>query len=163
MWLFLLALARAEVVDRILHVVGDRILTSSDLAFEGELAAHDPSPVPALADPAYPIEQRLPDMAILRALAGEVAVYEPTPAEVRARGERLRASWPVREDYEAFLARWGLDEERLLGLVYSRLVVEKYVMRNLPLPAEPADLPAWRAAYQPWMAGLRERVPVRTP
>lgn len=165
MLLLLWALAHAEVVDRILHVVGDRVITTSDLVFEAELAAHDPSPVPPLRDPEYPTEERLVDMAVLRALAGDIALYEPTPAELRARGERVAASWDRPEDQEAFLVRWGLDEERLLGLLYSRMVVERYVVRNLALPAQdrPQDLADWRAVYQPWMAALRARVPVRTP
>lgn len=165
MWLLWLGLARAEVVDRILHVVGDRIVTSSDLAFEADLDPHDQSPVPALDAPDYALEERLVDFAILRDLAGDVAIYAPSPAEVRARWERVRASWPTRDEHDAFLARWGLDDERLMGQLYSRMVVERYVLRNLaPARGEGAmDEAAWSALYRPWIARLREQATIRTP
>lgn len=164
MWLLWLGLARAEVVDRILHVVGERIVTQSDLAFEAALDPLDQSPVPALDAADYPLEERLVDFAIVRDLAGDIAIYAPSPAEVRARWEKVRASWPSREEHDAFLARWGLDDERLMGQLYSRMVVERYVLRNLaPARGEGLDEAAWTALYRPWIARLREQATIRTP
>ncbi|MFN7144264.1 MAG: hypothetical protein ACK4YP_10835 [Myxococcota bacterium] len=161
--LWLLGLAAAETVDGILHVVGERIVTRSDVAFEADVDPRDQSPLAPLEDPAYPLEQRLVDFAILRDLAGDIAIYKPSPAEVRARWERLRAGWPHPEDHPAFLARWGLDDEQLLGFLYSRLVVERYVARNA---AQAASVTAAEditpAAYQAWMGTLRSRATVRS-
>jgi hypothetical protein len=164
MWVLVATIAVAEVVDRVRYVVGDRIITQSDVEFEAALDPHDESPVPALDDPAYAIEQRLVDFAVVRELAGDVSVYEPTPAEVKARWERVRASWPRPEDHAAFLARWGLTDEQLMGQLYSRLVVERYVLRNLgaAASAETLDRAGWLSLYGPWIATQRARTTVRT-
>ncbi|MDP2304598.1 MAG: hypothetical protein Q8P18_01055 [Pseudomonadota bacterium] len=162
-WLCLAAIASAEVVDGILHVVGERIVTRSDVAFEADFDHRDASPLAPLEDEGYPLEQRLVDFAILRELAGDIEIYKPQPAEVRARGERFRAGWPHPEDHVAFLARWGLDDQRLLGFLYSRLVVERYVARNAGQAAAVLDRDELTAGvYQAWMADLRARATVRS-
>lgn len=157
MWLFLLLpFAQAGVVDRILHVVGDRTVTASDVAFELELDPYDVSAVPALEDPAYAVEWRLVDFAILRDAAGDVDVFKPTGSEVDARWERFRTAWPNTDAYALFLRRWGIDDEALKGFFYSRLVVEHYVLRNLAVAG-----PGTR--FADWMLGLRNRAVIRSP
>lgn len=127
---FVVTSARAEVVDRILYVVGTRLVTWSDVGFETELAPHDRSMVPVLDDPAYPIEQRLVDFAILRELAGTTALYRPEDRDVRLRFEAVRASFEDDVAWRTFLDRWGLDELSLQAFLSSRMVVERYVVRN---------------------------------
>ncbi|MES2642536.1 MAG: hypothetical protein V4850_23835 [Myxococcota bacterium] len=162
-WFWLAAVASAEVVDGILHVVGDRIVTRSDLAFEADFDSRDASPLAPLEDPVYLLEQRLVDFAILRDLAGDIEIYKPPAAEVRARWERFRDGWPHPEDHVAFLTRWGLDDEQLLGFLYSRLVVERYAARNAGQAAAVLDRDdITPPIYQAWMAGLRARTTVRT-
>ncbi len=161
-WVWLSSMAAAEVVDGILHVVGDRIVTRSDLDFEGDFDRNDVSPLAPLEDPAYLLEQRLIDFAILRDLAGDIAIYKPPAADVRARWARFRDGWAHPEDHDTFLARWGLDDEKLLGFLYSRLVVERYVARNAGQAASVLDRDAITSAvYQDWMTGLRARTTVR--
>jgi hypothetical protein len=156
-------LAYAEIVDGVVHVVGERIVTRSDLVFEADFDPHDPSPLAPLEDPAYPLEQRLVDFAILRQLAGDIEIYRPSTSEVRERWRQFREGWPRAEDHAAFLARWGLDDEQLLGFFYSRLVVERYVARNATQAAAVTATGELSAeAYQAWMAGLRARADVRT-
>jgi len=163
-WVWLASLAAAEVVDGVLHVVGERIVTRSDVAFEADFDPHDLSPLPPLEDPGYPLERRLIDYAILRQLAGDIEIYKPSSTEVRARWERFRAGWPSADDYPAFLTRWGLDDEQLLGFLYSRLVVERYVARNAAQAAAGlAQEDITPEVYQGWMKALRERADVRTP
>lgn len=162
-WLLLVATSSAEVVDSILHVVGDRIVTQSDLAFEADFDERDVSPLPPLEDPSYAHEQRLIDFAILRELAGDIEIYKPPTADVRARWERFRDGWPHPQDHVAFLTRWGLDDEQLLGFLYSRLVVERYAARNAGQAAAVLDRgDLTPEVYQSWMAGLRTRTTVRT-
>ncbi len=161
----LTSVAHAEVVDGILHVVGDRIVTQSDVAFEAAFGTVDVSPLGPLRDPEYPIEQRLIDFAILRHLAGDIEIYKPSAAEVRARWDRFRQASPHLDDHARFLALWGVDADQLLGFLYSRLVVERYIARNaLPsAAAHTVDGGLSTATYQAWMAGLRQHVSVRTP
>lgn len=161
--LFWVGLAEAEVVDGVLHVVGERIVTRSDVAFEADVDPHDTSPLAALENSAYPLERRLVDFAVLRELAGDTEIYRPSPSEVRARWERFRAGWANPEEYPAFLARWGLDDDQLLGFFYSRLVVERYVARNAAQAAAGLSKEEITAElYQAWMAELRARADVRS-
>jgi hypothetical protein len=140
--------ARAETVDGVLYVVGARIVTRSDVTLEDALAPFDRSPVPALVDPARPTAERLVDIAVLRERAGDTDIYAPTAADVRARLERVRASVGAAA-WTGFLRAWGLDEERLQGLLYSRMVVERYVLRNFGVSdADPAAFEAWLRAQR---------------
>lgn len=150
----LLPVALAETVDRILHVVDQRVVTASDVALEAEIDPYDQSPIPALEDPAYPYEQRLVDFAILRQQAGDVKVFAPSTAEVQARWEAFRVSWPSPEAYLTFRARWGLTDDDLLGFFYSRLVVERFILRNL---ASARD-----EGYPGWIAERRARAVIRS-
>lgn len=158
-----LSLALAEPLDRVLLVVGERIVTQSDVAFETFFDAHDRSPVPAFEDATTPLPDRLRDMAVIRQLAGDVSVFRPSSADVRTRAEAFLAHWPRADDGLAEVRAWGLDEQAFMGHVYSRMVVEKYVLRSLALPPDGQDdaaLAAWRARYVPWIAELRGRADV---
>lgn len=166
MWLSLLVLAlgapaRAEPVDRLLYVVGDRIVTAGDLAFELDVDAHDASPIVALDAPEYPRDQRVLDLTILRALAGDTVIYRPTAEEVEARWELVRATWARAEDFEAFLARWGMDGDDLRGFLYSRLVVERYIRRVAGSVDVPVESPEFSGVYQRWIAEVRGKVSFR--
>lgn len=163
MWWLLFSLALGGTSDRILYAVGDRLVTVSDREFETELARFDPGMPPPFRDPDYPIDARLVDMAVVRALAGDGAVYQPRPAELRARWERVRDAWPSQDAYAAFLSRWGIDDERLQAMLYSRMVVEKYVYRNvgLAVAASGGGDEAYRDAYQRWILDQRARAVVR--
>lgn len=166
MWLSLLVLAlgplaRAEPVDRLLYVVGDRIVTAGDLAFELDVDAHDASPIVALDATEYPREQRVLDMTVIRALAGDTVIYRPTAEEVEARWELVRATWARAEDFEAFLARWGMDGDDLRGFLYSRMVVERYIRRVAGSADVPVESPEFSAVYQRWVAEVRDKVSFR--
>lgn len=165
MWLLLLALAHAELVDRILYVVGDRIVTTSDLAFEQDFDRHDQSPIPPMENPVYPLEQRLIDYAILRARAGDISVFKPSAGELRERFEAFRASFPSPDDYHAFLSRWGLDEDHFQAFLYSRMVVEHYVYRTVGLAVQQTHggPDGWTPLYLLMTEELRATTIVRKP
>lgn len=151
------------LADRIVMVVGDRLITASDVALEEELVSRDPSPVvPLQAQRDDPLSF-LRDLAIIRGLAGETSVYRPTPAEVRGRVDALRSSWPDPESWQRFLTEHGLDEERLSALLFSRMVAERYIQRNVGLAARSAgeDEAAYVARFETWMAAQRRRVSIR--
>lgn len=167
-WLLGVTLGRAEVVDRVLRVVGDRIVTQSDVDFEVALSPFDTSPVPAFEAPDGDVVQRLVDCAIARDQAGDVERFKPTPDEVRERWVAIRAAMgPV--EYPRFLGTWGLDDTTLQAFLYSRLVVEKFVLRGIAgvevtgrSGSESAPAPAV-TPYDALMQPLRERAIVRQP
>lgn len=159
---------QAQVVDRLVAVVGDRIITASDVRLERVLAKRDPSPVAPLrlrqqADP----EALLIDAAVVRNLAGNIAIYAPSTTEVSQRVAALRATWAAPAGWRSFLSQAGLDEERLAGRLYARMVVEAYVRRNVGL-ATSAATPAGSAApvdadalYLDWIEAERALLDIR--
>ncbi len=148
------------VIDRVEVVVGTRVITASDLRLSIALDSRDPSPVPVLQGAAPDPLQRLIDRTILRGLAGQVRVYQPDEADVRARVDALRSSWSSLSDYQRFLRSHGLDEERLQRRMKERMLVERYIRRNLAAPAQ-GERRVGLAQYIEWMAGLRASVRVR--
>jgi hypothetical protein len=166
MWLLIVGLVWAEPADRVLYVVGSRIVTHSDVVFERFFDPADLSPVPAFEDPSVPLPERLRDMAVVRQLAGDTAIFRPDPAEVRARADALLSHWPRAEDGLAAFRSWGMDETALLGFLYSRIVAERLVLRSLPPPradASEAERADWARRYAGWIAEARGRVEIRVP
>jgi hypothetical protein len=141
--------------------VGDRIVTAGDLAFELDVDAHDVSPIVALDAADYPREQRVLDMTVIRALAGDTVIYRPTAEEVEARWEGVRATWARAEEFEAFLARWGMDGDDLRGFLYSRMVVERYIRRVAGSVDVPLESPEFAVVFQRWMSEVRSKVSYR--
>ncbi len=111
--------------------------------------------------------EALIDLAIARALAGDVSLYQPTQSQVRERLAAVRGTWSDPRDWEAFLARTGHSEEQLAGALYSRIIAERYVLRNVTSRVEgraddaDASQEAARLAYARWITEQRQRVLVR--
>ena len=143
--------AAAERVDRVESVLGERVVTTSDIALEHVLAARDPSPVPALvaADRAG-----LEDQRRVRGHAGQVRLYQPSTRALEARLAALRRTFEAPGAWEDFLATWGLSDAALRAMVLNRMVVETTVLRTLGTPV-PGEEDAWRQRYDAWMDELR--------
>ena len=156
--------AEAAVLDRVVAVVGDRVLTRSDERLERVLAERDPSPVPMLRrrQARAPLEM-LVDAAVVRNLAGNIAIYAPSTSEVQQRLAALRATWADPDDWQRFLTLHGISEERLAGRLYARMVVEAYVFRSVGLAAQTnEDSPSQAdARYLEWVTAERDRVDIR--
>lgn len=152
------------VLDRVVAVVEDRIITASDVRLEAALVRFDPSPIEVL-------QQRrredalevLIDAAVIRNLAGDIAIYAPSTAEVQRRFDGLRTHFDTRLAFRAFLRENGLDAEVLAGRLYARMVAERYVARNVQLASEAAGDNKTESyiRYLEWVASERERVPIR--
>ena len=85
---------------------------------------------------------------------------EGAPAGQPSR-ERVRATWQRAEDFEAFLTRWGLDGDDLRGLLYSRMVSERYIRRVAATHDTPAENEEFGPIYQAWIAEVRAKSPPR--
>lgn len=152
----------ATQVDRAIAVVGERVVTASEVDVALVLASRDSSPL-AVVDPTparlgeWWIEQ-----VLLRQLAGDISVYQPQPGEVRERLERLVAAFDATELADLEL-RLGVDRDAMSAWVFSRLVVERFVQRNVGLAAEAAgeDAAATQLRYQSWLDDLRAGVALR--
>ncbi len=158
MWWMALTTALADPVERVVVFAGDRIVTQTDVAFEAFFSPRDLSPVPAFEDESYTVEDKLVDIALARALAGDLVIFRPSDAEVRARRDAFLASFAEPEEGRRRLADWGFDGEEFLGFLYSRMVAERCVLRSVVASTSGAD---WPERYQAWRSELRRRAPVR--
>ncbi len=160
-WLLAAGLAAAAPVDRVIAVIGDQsqeVVTASDVALEAALPpGTEAAPFwnPAHGDAL----ERLVDATLIRIAAADVGLYQPPQDAVRARVEEVHASFPSDAAWQAFLDRWGLDEAELGAVLRRRLVVERFLARNLK--ADPADTDAWLAEMHTTLAALALRIPVR--
>ena len=144
--------ASAERVDRVESVLGERVVTTSDLALEQVLSVRDPSLVPALTRATL---QALEDQRRIRGYAGDVRLYQPSRRALEARQATLRRTFDAPGEWEEFLTDWGLSEEAIQALLLNRLVVETTVLRTLGVPT-PETESAWLARYEAWLVSLRE-------
>lgn len=151
------------LLDRVVGVVGDRLVLASDVALERALAWRDPRPFPLGERADRQALDVLIDAAVVRGLAGDVAVYQPSTADVRERLAVLRDTWEDPGEYIRFLSAFGLDEERLSGVLYARIVVERYVQRAVVLPSQAAgeSEEQLRARYDAWIEEARDQVQIR--
>lgn len=151
--------ARAGVVDRVVLVVDEDIVLESDLRIEAMLTGLDDSPSPFWTLQNGTAAQRLEDAAVVRALAEGVSLYEPTPFEVAARVDGLRGRLGQESAWQAFLTLSGLDDEAIVRLMRRRMIVERYLARNLP--EDPLDTRVWLDACHALLDQVRARFRVR--
>jgi len=157
--LYVSSVARAEVIDRVIYVVEDQVVLQSDVDFEKVIIPLDASPSPFWDRPGIDAEQIVVDAAIIRELAGDIALYQPPDDAVRARVEAMRQRFPDRASWGAFLSGRGLDEDGLRALIRRRMVVERYLARTLR--ADPTDKAAWWASCNALLTEVRPRMRIR--
>ncbi len=156
--------AQAELtrLDRAVAVVGERVVTSSEVQIALALARRDPAGVPALAPDLSRQEQWWIEQVMIRQLAGDVQVYQPSAAELRDRVDRLLAAFEDGIALAELQQRYGLDRDGIEAWVYNRLVVERFVLRNvgaLSRDGEVTELSPDR--YQAWLETVRNGVAMR--
>jgi hypothetical protein len=157
LWLFVTAFA--GVVDRIVVVVDEELVLESDIRLEAVITGLDVAPLPFWTRAhATPVE-RLEKAAMVRSLAAGVALYEPDPADVAARVRAIRARLGGPEAWAAFEQLWGLDDRSVARLVRRRMVVERYLARNLT--EDPSRPDAWLTACDALLDELRPRFRIR--
>lgn len=150
----------ARVVERAVALVGDSVITSTDVKLHAALRALDPSFIPVLSSDQDPAEEQSISSTIIRQMAGQVPVYQPKPGQVQTRLERFKEQWSTERDYSNFLAIHGLTERRLEAVLKRRATIERVVIRALGAPKDnPTE---WAARFDEWMRAERKGVRVRT-
>ena len=142
------------VVDRIVAVVGERLVLASDVELEKSLGALERSSVGDMMGASADPLQVVIDRAIIRGLAGNAAIYTPSEDEILTRANQLRTSFADAGAWETFRRQHGLEGDRLTSLLYSRLVVDRYILRNVPQGATDGS-------YAAWINPQRARVTIR--
>jgi hypothetical protein len=156
MWWLWSVLAGAEVVDRVIAVVGDDPVLASEVRLEQDLARIDQAPIP-LWTCDRPAESIAVDVALVRLLAGEVDLYQPAQEAVVERTLALR--YAAGDAWEPLLAEHGLDGAAVQLAVRRRMIVERFLTRALAV--DPTDEAGWLEAYDRLLTGLRARVRIR--
>ena len=140
--------------------LGSAVVTESDIRLHIALSATDPSPVPVLSRTSQSVVDDAINAAIIRLLAGGIAIYQPNPAQLRIRLEAYRVQWPDVAAWTAHLQAMGIDERRLTNAISRRMVIERLVSRALGKPKD-GETEQWRARFDEWIAHERASIRVR--
>lgn len=151
--------AFAETIDRIVAVVEEEVVLWSEVQLEGELGNYTQGASPFWSQDRTDATSRLIEASILRQLASGVALYTPPEEQVRDQVESMRMQFADRASWLAFLNRHGLDEESLRTWIRRRLVVDRYLARNLDSPVD--DPERWQQAFDPLMERVQLGARVR--
>lgn len=140
---------RAEVIDRVLAVVGGQLITLTDVT-----AARDLRLVPTEGgpDPIRPTLTKLIDRELVLAEVERYAPPEPTAEAVDVEVRRVRARFESAETFDAALARSGIDEVHLRETLRQDLRIRAYLDQRFSAASDRRD-----AALEEWMNGLRRR------
>jgi hypothetical protein len=135
--LFLSAPLRAEIIDRILAVVGgDPIMQSDAIAALRfgiiEVPPETPDPLRAAID--VLIDRRLQLTEVNRYLPPE-----PSPAQMDARMATIRGRFASQAAFDAALAEGGLTLELLTGRVRETLRIESYINQRFNVALQPTE------------------------
>ena len=152
--------AWAGVVDRVVLVVEDELVLESDVRLEAVLTTLDDAPLPFWRRDHDAPERRLEEAALIRAMAEGVQLDQPDDASVAARVEGIRGRLGSAEGWAAFKSLWGLDDDAVTGLVRRRMIVERFLLRNLP--EDPANVERWLQACHALLAEVRPRYRIRS-
>ena len=153
------AFSREVVVDRIVIVVDEELVLSSEVRLEAVLTGLDAPTLPFWTLENGTSLERMEQAAIVRALAAGVDLYDPPAEEIEERLARLRERFGGPESWNAFEQLWGLDERSLARILRRRLLVERYLSRNLA--EDPSDREVWLSACRDLLDEVRPRFRIR--
>jgi len=152
--------ASGAILDRVVVVVERELVLESDIRLEAVLSGLDTQALPFWHQRQPDPEERLVEAAIVRHLAADVSLYQPSPGDVVHRVEAIRAHFPDRDAWTTFLTQWGLTEESLRVVVRRRMVVERYLTRNIT--TEPDKRQAWTRDVEALIRSVRPRLRIRS-
>jgi hypothetical protein len=141
--------ARAEVIDRVLAVVGGQLITLSDVTAARDLRLVPPEQTP---DPIRAILSKLIDRELVLAEVERYAPPEPTADAVDTEVRRVRARFESDAEFEAALTRSGMDEKHLRETLRQDLRIRAYLDQRFSAASDRRD-----EALAEWITGLRRR------
>jgi hypothetical protein len=155
--------ARGETLERVLAVVGDHLITLTDV-----MAARDFGLVIVPANAPDPTRAALSQLIDRELMLAEVDRYAPPEPGADAIAEGLRIARSRFADdaaYQAALARSGIDEDHLRDTLRQNLRITAYLVRRFVVaPADGSGRPVApdgrRGLVDDWLAGLRRRAAI---
>jgi hypothetical protein len=147
--------ASAQVIDRIMAVVGGRPIILSDV--NAAIQFHLVEPPAGTADPlAYTLE-RLIQRTLVLAEVERFQPPEPDPIEITVRVDDLQRRAGSAEAFDKALSVTGLTREQLRRHIRDDLRIATYLNQRFGSTAAVAER---TAAIETWMAELRRRADV---
>ena len=143
---------RAEVIDRLLAVVGSDLIMLSDVNAARDLGLVTPGPS---ADPVREVLSRLIDRELQLGEVERYAPRDPTPEEIDAEVQNVRARFPSQQAFDAVLARSGVTLPRLIERLREDLRIQAYLDQRFSSVADRRQ-----RLVNEWIAGLRRRTPI---
>jgi hypothetical protein len=128
--------AGAEIIDRVLAIVGGGVIMQSDVTMAFELGLVT---VGKTDDPIAAVLSQLIDRYVMLAEVDRYAPPEPTPEQIDRAAEQVRASFPAAQAYDAALARSGVDQARLRQTLRDQLRIRTYLDQRFTVPPPTDD------------------------
>ena len=125
------AVSHAEIIDRVLAVVGGVVITQSDVTAASELGLLTAD---TITDPAETVIARLIERQLILAEVDRYAPPEPTADAVDREVGIVRERFPSEGAYEAALARSGLDENHVRQTLRDELRIRAYLEQRFRVP-----------------------------
>jgi hypothetical protein len=153
--LALAATTSADIIDRIMAVVGGQPVTLSDVngAMQFQLV---PVP-PGAADPVGTALDRLIERTLMLAEVDRFQPPEPDPSEITTRVEAIERRAGAPAAFEKMLSVSGMTREQLRRFIRDDLRIATYLNQRFGSATAPADR---QAAIVSWAAELRRRADV---
>jgi hypothetical protein len=147
-----IAPVRAEVIDRVLAVVGGNLITLSDVNAAYDLGLSTP---PGGDDRVGGVLSELIDREVQLAEVNRYAPPDPSPADVDRELDQVRMRFGSVATFSAVLESAGLDVARLRERLREDLRIRAYINQRFALPPDRR-----RQAVADWTASLRGRADV---
>ena len=126
--LLLLCAGRAEIIDRVAVVVGNRVITESEILREVRLTAFlNGAPVDFSAASKRKTAERLVEQRLIRNEMDSSLYPLPEPEAVDEMAKDLQSKFPNRERYEQELQRAGIAEEDLKAHLRRQLITLRFL------------------------------------
>ena len=144
------AIASAEIIDRVLAVVGGVVITQSDATAAHELGLVN------IGETDDPLAFALAKLIDRQLMLTEVERYSPPdpPEEAVDRlVQSVRAKFPSAEAYMAALNRSGVDEARLRQILRDQIRIDVYLDQRFTSESR-------ATLITEWVNGLRRRTDI---
>jgi hypothetical protein len=153
--LTLLLAAPAEIIDRIMAVVGPQPITLTDVSTAQQFHLVE---VPAgSGDPRAYVLDRLIDRSLMLTEVERFQPPEPDPIEITLRIDQMQQRAGSAAEFDRTLAVTGATRDQLRRFVRDSLRTETYVNQRFGAILDPAERAAAVAA---WIGDLRRRAPI---
>jgi hypothetical protein len=126
----------AEIIDRVLAVVGGAVIMQSDALAAFELGVVDPG---TTEDPMAAVLSQLIDRQLIIAEVDRYVPPEPSADAIERAAQQVRARFATAAAYDSALARSGMGEARLRRMLRDELRIRAYLDERFPVPPPDDD------------------------